>query len=54
MDYSYEVELFDRYNGEGHMTQDEFEADAFDALDPYIQNDIQAINSTLERYFSEK
>ena len=31
--YNYEVELFDRYNNEGHRTQDEFEADAFDELE---------------------
>ena len=29
---AWENELFDRYNGEGHMTQEEFEADAWDEL----------------------
>ena len=28
-----ENELFDRYNGEGHVTQEEFEANAYDELD---------------------
>ena len=31
--YTWEVELFDCYNGEGHYSQDEFEADAWDELD---------------------
>lgn len=29
---AWQNELFDRYNGEGHMTQEEFEADAWDEL----------------------
>ena len=28
-----ELFVFDRYNGEGHMTQEEFEADAWDELE---------------------
>lgn len=30
---AWENELFDQYNGEGHMTQEEFEADAWDELE---------------------
>lgn len=29
---AWENELFNQYNGEGHMTQEEFEADAWDEL----------------------
>lgn len=29
---AWENELFDQYNGEGHRTQEEFEADAWDEL----------------------